>query len=494
MSKLSTATLTAPSPRPGASIPSTPGPSRPESIEMGPISGPSTPADEDAAAAAAAAAASLRESNIRSVIICVSSFLLVFTTCGTVFSFGIYQELYQTMSREPGNPFSGASPAAIDVIGTLSVAFMTIAAPLATAWTKRFSPRIVISLGTAFFFLSAMLASFSTRLWEFILTQGLMAGLGTCFAYMPAVTVAPTWYGPRRGLALGIIMSGTGVGGLVWAPALQALNAAVGFRNGLRISGGISTFLLLIGGIFIDWDPVSKARLEAENARLKTAAGKSWKYSLVSLWNVPLVDWRIARSSKFSAQLFASFLQSAAYYTPVFFFSAYAKTLGYSAKQGANFIAINNACNAIGKIAFGMIADKFGRINMLLFTTVISAIASFGFWMPSTLVPSLASGQGLFITYTITYGIFASAYVSLFPTSLVELFGPQNFASVNGILYMARGLATLVGTPTAGALLRGSEHLTDPSGYLHMAIMVGALLAGASVGVVWVRMEWKRGP
>lgn len=398
------------------------------------------------------------------------------------------------MSREPGNPFSGASPAAIDVIGTLSVAFMTIAAPLATAWTKRFSPRVVISLGTAFFFLSAMLASFSTRLWQFILTQGLMAGLGTCFAYMPAVTVAPTWYGPRRGLALGIIMSGTGVGGLVWAPALQALNAAVGFRNGLRISGGISTFLLLIGGIFIDWDPVSKARLEAENARLKTAAGKSWKYSLVSLWNVPLVDWRIARSSKFSAQLFASFLQSAAYYTPVFFFSAYAKTLGYSAKQGANFIAINNACNAIGKIAFGMIADKFGRINMLLFTTVVSAIASFGFWLPSTLVPSLASGQGLFITYTITYGIFASAYVSLFPTSLVELFGPQNFASVNGILYMARGLATLVGTPTAGALLRGSDHLTDPSGYLHMAILVGALLAGASIGVVWVRMEWKRGP
>lgn len=59
MSKLSTATLTAPSPRPGASIPSTPGPSRPESIEMGPISGPSTPAAEDVAAAA-----SLRESNM----------------------------------------------------------------------------------------------------------------------------------------------------------------------------------------------------------------------------------------------------------------------------------------------------------------------------------------------------------------------------------------------------------------------------------------------
>jgi MFS family permease len=48
---------------------------------------------------------------------------------------------------------------------------------------------------------------------------------------MPAVTIAPTWYGPRRGLAMGIILAGTGVGGLIWAPAITAMNKSLGFRR-----------------------------------------------------------------------------------------------------------------------------------------------------------------------------------------------------------------------------------------------------------------------
>jgi hypothetical protein len=51
--------------------------------------------------------------NRKAVIICMASFAVIFTACGTNFAFGVYQELYQSMSAEPGNPFSGASPADI---------------------------------------------------------------------------------------------------------------------------------------------------------------------------------------------------------------------------------------------------------------------------------------------------------------------------------------------------------------------------------------------
>lgn len=50
---------------------------------------------------------------------------------------------------------------------------------------------------------------------------------------------------------------------------------------------------------------------------------------------------------------------------------------------------------------------------MLILTTLVL----------TTLICSTAQsdGQGFFIAFTVLYGIFASAYVSLFPTSLVEL-------------------------------------------------------------------------
>jgi MFS family permease len=284
---------------------------------------------------------------------------------------------------------------------------------------------------------------------------------------------------------MGIALSGTGVGGLVYSPFMQALNESMGFRNSLRISGVITTVCILVGGFTLDWDPATKVRIEAEKAaRRRRPHGR-----VRAFWDIPLVNWRIARSSKFSAQMLAAALQAAAYYTPVFFFSAYARTLGYSARTGAMFISVNNACNALGKIFLGIAADHIGRVNMLLITTAISAIVSFTFWLPSTMSVSLPSAQGLFITYAIMYGTFASAYVSLFPAALIEVFGPQHFASINGVLYMVRGMGSLVGTPSAGAMIRSSAHAMVPSGYMHMSILVGSLLAGATAGVVWLRVE-----
>jgi len=72
---------------------------------------------------------------------------------------------------------------------------------------------------------------------------------------------------------------------------------------------------------------------------------------------------------------------------------------------------------------------------------------------------------------------------------LVELFGVQHFASVNGFLYMMRGLGTLVATPVGGALIRGSTSHHVSSAFEKSTILVGVLLAGATAAVLWVRLE-----
>ncbi|KAH8658111.1 MFS monocarboxylate transporter [Xylariales sp. PMI_506] len=456
-------------------------------------------------------------SNWKSVVIVASSFTIVFTCCGLNFAFGVFQDLYDSMAQQAGTPFTGASPALIDLIGTMSISLMTIGAPFSVAWAKRFSPRWVAFVGGFVFSLSLILASFGTALWHFELTQGLLLGVGTCMPYMVAVTVAPTWFTARRGLAMGIILSGTGVGGLVWAPAIKALVDGIGFRNALRLSGALSFVLISLSSAVLSWEPQTLARIRVENA----AAIASWASSsssssspwlgggglryLRSLLQVPLIDWRVAKSRRFAAQGIGAMFQAAAYYTPVFFFASYAGTLGYSTTAGANFIALSNACNAVGKIVIGYFADRLGRLNSLFLTTLLSAVITVGFWVPST-VTTTASGvedsdhaaaRNLFIAFAITYGLFASAYVSLFPASLIEIFGIQNFASVNGVLYMVRGLATMVGTPVGGALIRNGSKLgvtVGPDAYINMAVLVSALLFAASAAVFWIRMEAMVGP
>ncbi|KAI1628067.1 major facilitator superfamily domain-containing protein [Exophiala viscosa] len=418
--------------------------------------------------------------NRQHVLIIIASTTLVFTVCGIGFAFGVYQDVYETLSHDSSSPFYGSSPAMIDLIGTLAISLMTIGAPYATAWTKRFPPQYVIWAGGVIFSLSLLMASFCQRMWQFELTQGLLCGIGTCLAYMPAVTVAPTWFTARRGLAMGIILSGTGIGGVVWAPLLHAIITRTGFRNSLRISGAVAFVLVTAAGSVMRWEPVAQRRI---NAEARHPPG------VVGLFKVPLVDYRIARSRKFGAQALGAALQSAAYYTPVFFFASYARTLGYSSATASNFIALSNAANAIGKIVIGHAADRVGRLNALFLTTAFSAVAALGLWVPSSFSSTQADGRNLFIAFTVLYGIFASAYVSLFPTSLIELFGVQNFASVNGVLYMVRGLATMLGTPVAGALIRSSHHGGGPAPYQSATIFVGVLLASATLAVLWVRLE-----
>jgi len=415
-------------------------------------------------------------------LIILSSFLLVFTACGLNFAFGVYQALYETYVPLPTSPFYRATPASIDLIGTLAISMMTIFAPFASAWIKSYSPRTITLLGGVIFALANVLASFGRRLWHFQLFQGFLLGVGTCLTYIPAVTVAPGWLEKNRALGMGIVLSGTGVGGVAWAPILSALNGSIGFRNSLRLTGGVSFIIITASALLLEWDPDSARR----NAVELGSTHRTWTNRL---GRVPLVDWQVARSRKFLAQALGGILQAAAYYTPVYFFASYARTLGYSSASGANFIALSNASNAIGKVIIGYLADRVGRLNALFGCTLISAISALALWTPSTLSEGGGGGRALFIAFAILYGLFASAYVSLFPAALIELFGIQHFASVNGLLYMLRGFASLVGTPVAGALVRSGSEGGVPGSYEKTSVMVGVLFCGASLAVLWARWE-----
>ena len=54
----------------------------------------------------------------------------------------------------------------------------------------------------------------SIQVWQLILLQGVGVGVGGGCLYMPVIRLLPEWFSERRGLAAGIIFSGTGVGGL----------------------------------------------------------------------------------------------------------------------------------------------------------------------------------------------------------------------------------------------------------------------------------------
>lgn len=190
---------------------------------------------------------------------------------------------------------------------------------------------------------------------------------------------------------------------------------------------------------------------------------------------IPLINWRVARMKRFVAQASGCFLQSAGYSTPLFFYAAYARAQGYSNKTATNFITVSNASNLfrVSSSDMALITTDGSMPWLLQRWSAPLLYLPFGYCLclKSRLSRDLC---GRIVHYVhVLYGAFANAYISLFPVSLIELFGAQDYTSVNGSLYLIRGMGALIGTPLTGLLIPEPKALVSSIIYERAGITVG---------------------
>ena len=88
------------------------------------------------------------------------------------------------------------------------------------------------------------------------------------------------------------------------------------------------------------------------------------------------------------------------------------------------------------------------------------------------------------------YAIMSGGFNALLPTTLVEIFGPENYSSVNGFLYFIRGCGAFMGTPVGGLLLPKTEYGISRAGdYTRIILFDGSLLVGSAISVGLVRVS-----
>lgn len=82
--------------------------------------------------------------------------------------------------------------------------------------SDRYGPRIPLGIGTLFLVLGIMTASVSKEFYQFILSQGFCIGLGCGFVFPPALAIQSQWFLKKRGLAVGLVISGQNLGGTMF--------------------------------------------------------------------------------------------------------------------------------------------------------------------------------------------------------------------------------------------------------------------------------------
>ena len=156
--------------------------------------------------------------------VCVACcFLINAHTWGLNSSYGVFLSYYLA-----NNYYPGATSLGFAFVGGLSISQALLVSPIATTTTRLFGTRVTLLIGVGFEALALIGASFTHKIWQLFLTQGVCFGLGMGFLFVGSVGVIPQWFTKKRSLANGIGTAGSGIGGMMYSLATEAMIRSLG--------------------------------------------------------------------------------------------------------------------------------------------------------------------------------------------------------------------------------------------------------------------------
>ncbi|MEG0090361.1 MAG: MFS transporter [Oscillospiraceae bacterium] len=293
---------------------------------------------------------------------------------------------------------------------------------------KRFSLKSVMMFGAIVCPIAYSAYSLAHTKAEFyIISAALGIGAG-CIGMIPASMLITNWFNDKRGFAIGVAFMGSGAGGIVLSPVLASIIENYGWRNTFLFTG-IFMFAAIVPlvALFVKSTPAEKG--------LEPYGGAE---------NIPKVEQEQGVTAQ-QALKGASFWL---YFTFPFFISTiscsiiqqtipFAAEVGYSAKQAANFGALNLASLAVGKILLGQVYDKKGVKFATYSALAVLFVAMCGY---------SAGLNPVFLYGGIIISGYGSALSSVsYPIITQSLFGKKDYATIYGYLSVASSLGTAVG-------------------------------------------------
>jgi OFA family oxalate/formate antiporter-like MFS transporter len=139
--------------------------------------------------------------------------------------------------------------------------------------------------------------------------------------------------------------------------------------------------------------------------------------------------------------------------------------------------SLNALANGGSRIFWGWISDRTGREAAMAVAFVLQAVCL-------VLVSTVGRVSGTMFTVTLVLTFFTWGEIfSLFPSILADYYGTRHATSNYGVLYSAKGCASIIGGWAAALLY---ERFGTWSAELYGAAVLAILAAAAIIGLRWV--------
>jgi MFS transporter, OFA family, oxalate/formate antiporter len=355
--------------------------------------------------------------------------------CGIVAMIVISNYQYAFTLFTPGmrQTFTGVPYAKIAAVFSAFILFETWPMPVAGYFVDKFGIRKLMTLGALCIALGWVLGGTIARSpFDLYIYYGVIAGTGAGIIYISCVANAVKWFPDRRGLAVGLTAAGFGGGAaLTIIPIANGIHS-MGWAKAMAIWGIGQGVVAFMAAMILRHPPATWIPANWHHEKSKAVAQSRVNFNWIQTLGRP----------EFYLLYAMFFFACAGGLIATGNLSQIAKSLKVSDARvwGVAIVpltaTLTSICNALSRILWGTVSDRFGRERTMFLTFGTEAVLVF-------LVTRIAGAPLAFVVLFSFIFLFWGEIYSLFSATVGDVFGPKNASANYGMLYTSKGLASV---------------------------------------------------
>ncbi len=379
--------------------------------------------------------------------------ILIQLCLGAIYAWSVFTTALKASPDEGGYGFTATQTQWVFSAGLVTFALVML---FAGRWQARSGPRIVAVAGGIVLGAGYILGGFFGETFVAqLLCIGVIGGAGIGLAYVVPIAVGVKWFPDKKGMITGLAVAGFGFGATIWVKLagswfgglLHTTNifGLPGVQSVFLIYGVVFFILVLLGSIVMvnppaGWKP---AGWNPDAARGGTAALHAADLTASQMSRTPQY-WGLLLM--FSGSALAGLMVIGCirlFGVDSLQANGVVDSAAEAGKIAGTAMAWYAILNGLGRIIWGTVSDKIGRRTALFLMCLIQGVMMLLFFKVG------ASSLGLIIGACIIGFNFGGNF-ALFPAATADFFGNKNIGSNYPWVFLAYGIAGIVGPQIAG--------------------------------------------
>jgi OFA family oxalate/formate antiporter-like MFS transporter len=299
------------------------------------------------------------------------------------------------------------------------------------------------------------------------------AGIGAALVYSGCIGSALKWFQDRRGFAAGVIAAGFGGGTALFIPVIAYIIGNSGYRDAFFWTGLFQGTVIFIVAQFLRHPAPGMVAAGPAKAGAKQVAQHQF------------TTGEMLRTPQFYMMYVAFVLMSIGGLMVTAQAGPMAQTFGLTTAALTVAATLSPLANGASRLFWGWASDRLGRERTMIIAFVLQAIA-----LLLVLGVGHLSAAWFAATLVFVYFTWGEIY-SLFPATSGDYFGARHATSNYGVLYSAKGVASIVGGGVAAILF---ERFGSWSAGFYGTAVLALVAAGLAIALRIVGPPAKRVP